>query len=654
MRAPSAWGIAIVLLMMISSVLSQESRPEVGIGMVLDGPWEKNEEIFNLNRTEIANLLEDEFSVSFPVTITCDFSRDSIDRALDSLLASKAVDIVIASGPIASHLAVARRNLPKPVIAPYVIDQAFEEVPYDHGVSGVPNLNYLAPPWHVLAEIEYFHKIMPFKKLGFLATGYMVDAFPYMREITADIESQVGVQAQFVEVRDDVAATLAAIEPDVDAVYVTSVLHLKPDQMTELAQGLIDRRLPSFAMLGKLQVERGLMIGLMPDDFFIRAARRVALNIQRILLGEQAGELPVAFPKGEQLVVNMATVRAIDKYPNWEVLTEAEQLNQSRRQTERAVTLRQAIEDAVKVNLDLVADALGVEAGRESVRQAWMALLPQVEASVSGLIIDDDRAEASFGAQPERSLSGSLSATQVIFSEPAWANLSIAKHQQRSREAGFRELKLDIGQAAATAFLNVLRAKTLERIQRDNLKVTRQNLNLARVRRSLGTARAAEVLRWESQIASNQRDVINANSSRNIAEIQEKMGLPVDQPMQVASNAAGGASISGIVRLDESLALNASIDDTVFVYARAASGPRMPLAIVRKTVKDLPFEFTLNDSMAMNPAMKLSSFQQVVVGARVSKSGNAMPQPGDLQVVSQPMGINNVQGVELVINEVIK
>lgn len=141
---------------------------------------------------------------------------------------------------------------------------------------------------------------------------------------------------------------------------------------------------------------------------------------------------------------------------------------------------------------------------------------------------------------------------------------------------------------------------------------------------------------------------------KNIAEIQQKMGLPVDEPIQTASAAGGGASISGIVRLDESLMLNASIDDTLFVYARAANGPRMPLAIVRKTVKDLPLEFTLNDSMAMNPAMKLSSFQQVVVGARISKSGNAMPQPGDLQVVSQPMGVNGVQGVELVINEVIK
>lgn len=139
---------------------------------------------------------------------------------------------------------------------------------------------------------------------------------------------------------------------------------------------------------------------------------------------------------------------------------------------------------------------------------------------------------------------------------------------------------------------------------------------------------------------------------KNIAEIQQKLGLPVDTEIQTA--AVSGASISGVVRLDESLMLDAAIDDTLFVYARAANGPRMPLAIVRKTVKDLPLEFTLDDSMAMDPAMKLSNFQQVVVGARISKSGNAIPQPGDLQVVSQPMGVDGVQGLELMINEVVQ
>lgn len=146
---------------------------------------------------------------------------------------------------------------------------------------------------------------------------------------------------------------------------------------------------------------------------------------------------------------------------------------------------------------------------------------------------------------------------------------------------------------------------------------------------------------------------------KNIGEIQQKLGLPVDaiesaEPAESTVASAGGPSISGVVRLDESLMLEAAVGDTLFVYARAATGPRMPLAIVRKTVKDLPLEFTLDDSMAMRPNMKLSSFQQVVVGARISKSGNAMPQPGDLQVVSQPMSVNSGQSVELLINEIIK
>ena len=141
---------------------------------------------------------------------------------------------------------------------------------------------------------------------------------------------------------------------------------------------------------------------------------------------------------------------------------------------------------------------------------------------------------------------------------------------------------------------------------------------------------------------------------KNVGEIQQKLGLPVDVEVQTAAAAVDGPSISGVVRLDESLMLDAAVGDTLFVYARAATGPRMPLAIVRKTVKDLPLKFTLDDSMAMNPAMKLSNFQQVVVGARISKSGNAIPQPGDLQVVSQPMGVNDIKDLELVINEVVK
>lgn len=103
--------------------------------------------------------------------------------------------------------------------------------------------------------------------------------------------------------------------------------------------------------------------------------------------------------------------------------------------------------------------------------------------------------------------------------------------------------------------------------------------------------------------------------------------------------AGGGPSITGTVTLAGALKSKAGPDDTVFIYARAAGGSRMPLAILRKQVKDLPVTFTLDDSLAMSPANKLSGADTVIVAARVSKSGNAMQQPGDLIGQTEPVKV---------------
>jgi len=115
------------------------------------------------------------------------------------------------------------------------------------------------------------------------------------------------------------------------------------------------------------------------------------------------------------------------------------------------------------------------------------------------------------------------------------------------------------------------------------------------------------------------------------------------------AQAQSGNQVSGVVRLAPELAGKVAPGDTVFIFARAAEGPRMPLAILRKQGHDLPVKFTLDDSMAMSPAAKLSSHQRVVVGARVSKSSNATPSPGDLQGLSVPVRVG-ADGVNVVID----
>jgi cytochrome c-type biogenesis protein CcmH len=118
------------------------------------------------------------------------------------------------------------------------------------------------------------------------------------------------------------------------------------------------------------------------------------------------------------------------------------------------------------------------------------------------------------------------------------------------------------------------------------------------------------------------------------------------------ARAASGASIAGRVELNKAIAGKAAPTDTVFILARAPEGSRMPLAILKRQVKDLPAEFALSDEQAMSPAMKLSSFPEVVIVARVSKSGSAAPQSGDLLGTAPGIKLGTA-GVRVVIDTVV-
>ncbi len=109
-------------------------------------------------------------------------------------------------------------------------------------------------------------------------------------------------------------------------------------------------------------------------------------------------------------------------------------------------------------------------------------------------------------------------------------------------------------------------------------------------------------------------------------------------------------SVTVSVSISEELLVKVSPGDSVFIYAKAMSGPPMPLAALKKQVKDLPIKVTLNDSMAMIPAMKISSHQALKVGARISKSGQPIAQQGDLYTEKQSVQLG--ESIELVIDRI--
>lgn len=152
---------------------------------------------------------------------------------------------------------------------------------------------------------------------------------------------------------------------------------------------------------------------------------------------------------------------------------------------------------------------------------------------------------------------------------------------------------------------------------------------------------ADAVRHWEAVLA--QLPPGSPDAQNLTAGIEKARSLQGEAPAgararaEAKPQAAAGKTVSGRVTLAPALAGKASPDDVVFIFARAAEGPRMPLAVVRTRVADLPQDFTLDDSMALSPEFKLSSAGTLRIEARVSKSGDATARPGDLRGESGPV-----------------
>ena len=154
---------------------------------------------------------------------------------------------------------------------------------------------------------------------------------------------------------------------------------------------------------------------------------------------------------------------------------------------------------------------------------------------------------------------------------------------------------------------------------------------------------------WE-QLRAQFAD--NSPEARELTDYINRLQAP--EQAQAQPQQASRASIRVKVTLADTLKSKAASTDTVFIFVRAAEGPPMPLAVVRKQVSDLPAEVVLDDSMAMRPGMSLSSFEKVVVGARVSKQGQPTASPGDLQGFTSPLKPERNARARVDINQIVE
>ena len=501
------------------TVLADTHLQKLNISIVLDGPWENTTDVSGTFKKEISALLEAEYEVAFPreKQIRGDWSIASVRRALDDMLADDEVDLIIALGILGSGEVCRLGPLKKPVIAPYVLNPKLQGIPIKDGTSNTPNLSYLTLEVDIRRHIELFREIFSFQKLVILGSSVVYDANPDFFHSMLDVARESVSQVDFVPVAMDGQNVVPAITETTEAVYVCPLMGLPDEEFRRIVGVINQRKIPSFSMYGESEVRKGILLGLAKESSVEHLARQVGINVRRIFQGEMPSTFPVAFSLGERISLNMDTARQIGFSPSWDLMTEGLLIESEISTAKHRTSLSELTDELLRTALDIRIQNFATDKDRQNLSIAWSHLFPKVDVGATQVFVDPK--DVMMGMNTERSVSGKLTLTQVIFSEQILTNIGVQRDLHKANKSHVDEVALDAVKNGLNTYLNVLRSKRLERIRQETLLLIRSHLETAKIRRRVGIGQSGEIHRWNGEIANARSQLIAALSTRHSAQI---------------------------------------------------------------------------------------------------------------------------------------
>lgn len=513
----------------------------VNIGLVMDGTSSVSKENIAALKHEINQLLDGEYQVTYYEG--SDFSgRWSLERVESIFKATQhnaELDVVIAYGALASHVAIQARQLNKPTIATLFLDSDLQSVPREGDRSGRHNLTYIQHQRSFLNDVTLYREITPFKKLAVLGDESLTH-IPTFNELLGKAThrlNQEGIALEFIPVSSDIDRLIRTINQKIkpgDAIYLLPNDRLTNPQIQMLGEAMIKEKIAAFAMGESRVVRQGFLAVYSHEMAHKREFRRIALNIREILHGEAAASLNVFQETDNQLLINQSTASRLGIGLSWSLLERATVVNEQSSDSETLWTLSSVTNEALRQNLAYLADEQALSAIRENIKNARAKRMPSLSLDIQSTWIDEDRSRFSNGNSAEQDLSASITLQQLIYNESAWSNVAVQEMLYQAEAYDLASNALDIQSRAALDYINLLRARSLVNIENKNLTLTKANLTRAERRVNAGAARKSEIFRWQSQLSDNQRSLLNARSREQNARLQlnQQLNRPLNEKIQ--------------------------------------------------------------------------------------------------------------------------
>ena len=468
------------------SCLYGQAPSPVTITIVIDEGGAINNPFLQSVQTEIDHLLGFGYDSQFKLKNAHD-DPEKVVELLQEAYQDNETDIVIGLGSMSSNVIIHQSAYPKPTIATVVIDPQLQQVPLTaEGTSGIENFSYIAAAFDIERDLNSLYEIYPYKHLGILSGRSL--SLPFLTQLFTRLTQKMGAKVSFIPVEEAAKTGFKALDTEIDAVYALPFLTIELEQQSaDIFKEINARKLPSAALLGERYVEAGALLAYESENNIARIPRRVALNVMKIVEGTPAANLPVAMETyTENMLLNMATAREIGKYPTFDMMSKAKLVNMNKIPTQRQLSLKGAIVEGLQENLAIKIAASDVGIAEKEIGLAIASLLPQADIT-SALTLSDQFTALSYqGVQGRTNWLASGSASQLIFSEPAFANVTIQKLLKKSEEFALKQSQLDVVIDVATAYMNILQAQNNLRVQQKNVDVTKENYDIAKTKNTVG------------------------------------------------------------------------------------------------------------------------------------------------------------------------
>ena len=502
------------------------------VGFLLDKNSTEINGLLSELSNEIAAVVGEDAVMVFPEEskLVNNFDATKALSNYNQLLASN-TDIIIAFGIVNNGVISKIGAYQKPTIVFGALSEEF--LAEQSFTSNIKNYTTIITSQSYTDDLKLLKKLAKPKTIGVVIEKGFVVNFP-VEETFNKIDEDLDLKTKLIpfETLEEITLNLN----DIDAVYLAGGFYLSTDEMKQLAEILIEKKLPSFSANPVKDVENGILATNHDQSELNQFFRRISLTVESVVNGNGLAKLNTKLDTNRTLTINYNTAEKIALPLKYSLIATTSFIGDPKEiVADKTYDLVSVMQEAIAKNLDLRVVEKGVRLSDKDVQDAKSNYLPNVTAAATGSYVDPDLARASNGQNPEVSTSGTITLEQTIFSNDVNANISIQKSLRDAQQENYNSDALNTVFNTATAYFTALILKANLSIQNQNLELTKYNLKIATENYEAGQTGKSDVLRFKSEMAQNTQEMVEAINQleKGYYNLNQLLNNPIETKIDV-------------------------------------------------------------------------------------------------------------------------